>query len=273
MQNRVGIIGVGSEGFRPVVSDLSTREMMYEAAARAYADAAIDPRRDVGSFICCTEDFWEGWSIADEMVPDQIGGAGRPVCTIPGDALTGLGNAVMQILSGVAEVVTLEAHSKAADVIDKEAVERMAQEPSMVRPVGAGGDALAALEMDAFMREGRHPRAKLDDLLVRMKTQAIRNPRASYGAELTKRDLEGSEVLSSPLRRIDKAPYADAGVVLILASQRWIRKNRRQAVYVDGVAWESSLPWYDGGDVRTARYASGSYARARLPGRTGKGPR
>ncbi|MGA2199577.1 MAG: hypothetical protein ABSG45_06535, partial [Nitrososphaerales archaeon] len=210
MPNRVGIVGVGCEGFRPVVSDLSTREMMYEAATKAYADASIEPRRDVGSFICCTEDLWEGWSIADEMVPDQIGGAGRPVCTIAGDAITGLGNAVMHILAGVADVVTLEAHSKAADVIDKELVERMAQEPSLIRPIGAGTDALAALEMDGFMRSGRYSREVLDDLLVRIKGQAMRNPRASFGARLSKTDLEGSEVLSSPLRRIDRAPFADA---------------------------------------------------------------
>ncbi|MGD0637769.1 MAG: hypothetical protein ABSA72_07000 [Nitrososphaerales archaeon] len=258
----MGIVGVGCEGFRPVVSDLSTRELMFEAATRAYADAAIDPRRDVGSFICCTEDLWEGWSIADEMVPDQIGGAGRPVCTIPGDAVTGLGNAAMHILSGVAEVVTLEAHSKAADVIDKDAVERMAQEPSLLRPVGAGGDVLAALEMDAFMRAGRRSRGELDDLLIRSKAQAMRNTRASFGANLTRSDLEASQVISTPLRRADKAPHADAAVVMVLASERWIRKNRRDAVYVDGVAWESSLPWFDGGDPLIAGYARGSYARA-----------
>ena len=98
-----------------MVSDLSTRELMFNAASKAYEDASIDPRKDVGSFICCTEDLWEGWNISDEMVPDQIGGAARPVCTIAGDAITGLGNAVMHILAGVTDVVALEAHSKAAE--------------------------------------------------------------------------------------------------------------------------------------------------------------
>src|SRR5579864_7212896 len=126
MPNRVGIVGIGCEGFRPVVSDLSTRELMFEAATRAYDDASIEARKDVGSFICCTEDFWEGWSITDEMVPDQIGGAGRPVCTIAGDAITGLGNAIMHLASGVADVVALEAHSKASDVTDRAAVDVMA---------------------------------------------------------------------------------------------------------------------------------------------------
>src|SRR5215469_2852086 len=107
--------------------------MMFEAASKAYTDAGIDPRTDVGSFVCCTEDFWEGWSITDEMVPDQIGAAGRPLCTVPADAITGLGNAVMQLRSGVADVVVLEAHSKAGDVLDREGVEKRAQEPRILR--------------------------------------------------------------------------------------------------------------------------------------------
>lgn len=168
----------------------------------------------------------------------------------------------MQILSGVAEVVALEAHSKAADVIDKEAVERLAQEPTLIRPLGISTDSLAALEMGAFMRSSGSRRDVLDGLLIGVKGRALDNPRASYGARLSKSDLDGSGYLSPPLRRVDRAPFADAGVVLVLASERWIRKNRRHAVFVDGVAWSSSLPWYDGGDPSVAGYASESYGRA-----------
>ena len=123
----VGIVGVGAAGFERAVPEVSTRELMFEASALAYRDAGIDPRKDVDSFITTSEDLWEGWSITDEMVPDQLGGAGRPVCTIPGDAITGLGNAVMHIESGLAKVVVLEAHSKASDVLDAEAVEVLAR--------------------------------------------------------------------------------------------------------------------------------------------------
>ena len=63
MRDRIGLVGLGYEGFRPVVADLSTREMMFEAASKAYDDARVDPRKDIGSFICCTEDLWEGWNV------------------------------------------------------------------------------------------------------------------------------------------------------------------------------------------------------------------
>jgi acetyl-CoA C-acetyltransferase len=260
MHGRVAIVGAGYEGFRPLVSDLSTRELMFEAASKAYRDASIDPRTDVGSFVCCTEDFWEGWSITDEMVPDQLGAAGRTLCTVPADAITGLGNAMMHILSGVADVAVLEAHSKAGDVLNKREVEDMAQEPTMIRPLGLSSDGLAAMEMDGFLRNTRYTTEDVTRFLIDSKEQAMLNPRASFAGVLRQEDL--SEIASSPLRRLDRSPYAEAGIVLVLASEQWAKKNRRDPVFVEGVAWNSSLPWYEGGGFAVAGYAKDSYREA-----------
>ena len=262
MTDRVGIVGVGYEGFRPAITDLSTRELMFQAASKAYADAGVDPRKDVGSFICCTEDLWEGWSITDEMVPDQVGGARRPLCTVPGDGVTGLGHAAMHVKSGVAEVVSLEAHSKAADVLDKQAVENLALDPAFLRVPGANNDVLAGLEMSAFMKQARVSREDISNLVASEKARAVFNPRASYGLNLRPSEVSRAEPISLPLRRYDRAEFAEAGAVVVLASERWIRKNRREAVYVDGVAWRSSTPWYEGGSVSVARYAKDAFASA-----------
>src|SRR5438309_642959 len=196
------------------------------------------------------------------MVPDQIGGAAKPVCTIPGDAITGLGNAVMQLASGVAQVVVLEAHSKAADVIDKEAVENLAQEPSLVRPLGMSSDTLAALEMGMFFTKSGFGLEDCDRVIDRSRRNAAKNPRASFGSAKGRGDSERAELISSPLRGIDKAPYADAAVVMVLASSEWAREKKKEAVSVDGVAWNSSLPWFDGGDPSVAGYAQNSFERA-----------
>jgi acetyl-CoA C-acetyltransferase len=258
----VGIVGVGAAGFRRTVPELSTRELMFEAAALAYRDAGIDPRRDVDSFITTSEDLWEGWSITDEMVPDQLGGAGRAVCTIPGDGITGLGNAVMHIESGLAKVVVLEGHSKTSDVLDQDAVEDLAQEPSLMRPLGMGSDTLAAMEMGAFFEGSGFGIEDCDAVIANSRKAGAANPLASFVPKRGRSPHAASKVLSSPLRRADKAPYADAAVVVVLASTEWARRNKREAVGVDGVAWSSSLPWYDGGDPTLAGYARASFERA-----------
>lgn len=263
MADRVGIIGVGYEGFRPAITDLSTRELMYQAASKAYDDAGIDPRKEVGSFICCTEDLWEGWSITDEMVPDQVGGARRPVCTVPADGVIGLGHALLHIRSGIAEVVSVEAHSKVADVLEKTRVENLALDPQFHRVIGANGDILAGLEMSAFMKSAGLER---DDISLAVKTEkekARLNTRASYGTTLGLSEIGEAEAIAAPLRRYDRSDHAEAGVVLVVASERWIKRNKREAVFIDGLAWRSSTPWFEGGGVESARYARDSFESAK----------
>ncbi len=260
MRDRIAIIGLGYEGFRPVVSDLSTRELMFEAASKAYNDAEVDPRKDVGSFVCCTEDFWEGWSIADEMVPDQMGGAQRPVCTIAGDGIAGLGNAVMQIQAGIADVIALEAHSKVADVLDKEAVEQLALDPTYLRPLGLTSDALAQLEMSAFLERTAFDVGDCNKLIAHAKRVALKNPRASYGALI-------EESSGQDMRLLDRAQFAEAGIVFVLASERWAKNHKNEAIHIDGVGWSSSLPWYEGGSVERADYAAQSFETASEQGR------
>src|SRR5712692_378615 len=264
MAERIGIIGVGYEGFRPMISDLSARELMFEAASKAYSDAEVDPRKEVGSFICCTEDLWEGWSITDEMVPDQVGGARRPVFTVAGDSISGLGHAVMQVRAGVADVVAVEAHSKAADVLDKTAVENLALDPVLLRVAGANNDVLAGLEMSAFLSTTGLSRDDCSEVVSLSKERAMRNPRASYG-ERRRDEAEGgdrSEPISLPLRKCDKAEFAEAGIVVVVAGESWIRRRKRDAVFIDGIAWRSSTPWYEGGAVDHAEYAKRAFEAA-----------
>ncbi len=103
----MAIVGVGHAGFASITAGLSYKELTFEAAVRAYDDAGINPRKDVDSFVAVSEDFWEGTSIFDEYVPDQIGAALRPVHTVSADGLFGIAAAVMLIRSGQADVVAV----------------------------------------------------------------------------------------------------------------------------------------------------------------------
>src|SRR5437867_11832769 len=113
MSLRIGVTGVGWSGFTPTTAGRSYKELMFEAAAAAYLDAGVDPRTDVDSFVCASEDLEEGTSIFDEYVPDQLGAVQRPVQTVASDGLFAAATAVMLIRSGVATGVAVEAHSKA----------------------------------------------------------------------------------------------------------------------------------------------------------------
>src|ERR671925_1106748 len=214
MTDRVAIVGVGHAGFAPITAGVSYKELTFEAALRAYDDAGIDPRKDVDSFVAVSEDFWEGTSIFDEYVPDQIGGALRPVHTVSADGLFAVATAVMLIRSGAARVVAVEGHSKASDVLSIGSIHQFALDPVYNRPLNVSPLAVAGLEMNRYLEATGTTEEQCALVVQKNRRGALDNPRAAFPTEVTAEDVAGSEPLWWPLRRMDIAERADGAVVL-----------------------------------------------------------
>ncbi len=253
---KVGIIGIGMTAFRPATPEYNWKELMFEAATRAYADAGVDPRADVDSFITCAEDYYEGFGIFDEFVPDQLGAMLRPTCTVSGDGLQGLANAYMQIQTGLIDVAVVEAHSKASDIRTLEGVVEHGLDPIWNKPLGAHPFVIAGLEADAYVRATRTPSRALASVVAKNRRNALRNSLAAYGADVDVDQALRSEERFAPLRALDISNPADGCVVLVVASERAARKFQATPVWIRGIGWASDSP-----SLETRDWAGATYAR------------
>jgi len=218
MNSRVAIIGIGWTDFRPTSSDLSYKEMMYEAAVRAYADADVDPRQDIDSFITVAEDFHEGTSIFDEYVPDQIGAALKSVHTIPGDGLHGLASAYMMIRTGQFDLV-------------------YAQDPVHNRPMRFNTHFVAGLEMNRYMHETGTTREQCAAVASKNRRNAKTNPIAAFGGDVEIKDIMEAPSLSWPLSIHEASQHADGAIVMVLASEQKVKELSKKPVWIMGVGW------------------------------------
>ena len=225
--------GVGWSGFSPTTEGTSYKELMFEAARSAYADAGVDPRSDIDSFVCCSEDIEEGTSIFDEYVPDQLGAVQRPVQTVASDGLFGVATAVMLIRSGVASTVAVESHSKASDVVSLGRVDRFAMDPVLNRPLGVSSTALAGLEMRRWLHVTGRSEAECADVAARNRAHAATNPRASYA------DVRDPTPSFDPLTREQAAEPTDGCVVLVLTTEE---RTPGGGVFIDGIGWSQDAP-------------------------------
>ncbi|HZW55625.1 MAG TPA: hypothetical protein VFF30_04990 [Nitrososphaerales archaeon] len=261
-RKKVAIVGVGISDLDPLTAGYSTKELMFQAAKRAYSDADIDARSDVGSFICCAEDFWEGISITDEYAPDQIGAKLRPLLTVSGDGLLGLAHGYMHILAGVSDIVVVESHSKLSDVVSKQLVEELGYDPTYGRPKGVGSMYLAGMEMRRYLHESGNTEEDSAAVVTKNKNNALRNPRASYGSKISIKEVLESEEVASPLKKVEVSDSCDGSVVMVLASARQAPKFTEGPVWIDGISWFSDSPNLEEMDLGQAAYASYSAMEA-----------
>jgi acetyl-CoA C-acetyltransferase len=266
VEPRVAVVGIGHAGFAPITAGLSYKELMFEAAQRAYADAQVDPRADVDSFVCCSEDYLEGTSIFDEYVPDQLGAVQRPVQTVAADGLFGVATALMLIRSGAARVVAVEAHSKVSDVLTLGGIEQFAMDPVFNRPLGVPVLAVAALDMNAFLERTGLTEDHCAMVAAKNRANALDNPRAAYPADVTAEDVEDSAPVYWPLRELEVAGRADGCVVLVLAAEERAGDLTEAPVWALGAGWSSGSPTLESrswGEAEfVARAAERAYAMA-----------
>jgi len=271
MSERVAIVGVGWAGFRPSTPDQSYKEMIYEAALRAYSDAGVDPRRDVESFVTVAEDFHEGTSIFDEYTPDQLGAVLKPVQTITGDGLHGLATAYMLVRTGQFDLVAVEGHSKASNLLTMPEVTAYAQDPVLNRPLRLNSHFIAGLEMNRYLFETLTSPHECAAVVVKNRFNALNNPLASYAADLDVEDVLSGEPLSWPLGKREASQEADGAVVMVLASEQKAAALTDAPIWILGMGWCNGAPslesrqWGQAGYIHVAAQMAYRQAGIRSP--------
>lgn len=253
---KVAIIGVGVEGYRSAIRELSYKEMVYQAAIRAYTDAKVNPRTEVDTFISCEEDFNMGTSITDEYAPDQMGGAQRPVHTITGDGIQGMAAAYMQIATGLFDIAVVEAQSRASDIFSHNQIQHFALDPIYARQFDATHHVGGALEKRAYMQDSGTTEEAMYEVAVKNYNNAILNPNAAYGNTATANDIKISKMVSSPLREAEIAESADGAVVVVMASEKVVKEKDVNPVWVKGISYFTNSPNYYNREWSTAKYAA-----------------
>lgn len=254
MSEHLAIIGIGFTAAQPASPRRSFKEIMFEAAQKAYFDAGIEAA-EIGSFVTCAEDLNEGISIFDEYTPDQLGAVQKPMHTLTQDGLHGIADAVMQIRSGLVETVAVEAHSKASNIATPGWLADYALDPIYNRPLGFHPHALAGLEMNCFLAETGITPEQCAHVVSKNRTHALSNPLAAYPAKIVPRDLASSPYFFYPLREAEIASCADGCVVVVLAGEERAARSPHP-VWVKGVGFAN-----ESSSIESRSWVSAEYTR------------
>ena len=253
MPPKVAIVGVGTTGFRATTPDVSFRELTYEAAVKAYADAGLEPK-EIDAFVATSEDFFEGYSIADEYCNDQLGAVLRSVSTVAGDFIQALAQGCMMIQSGFSRIVAVQALSKASNMLTRADMVNFAMDPVFNRPLDLDPDFIAGMEMNRYLYETGTSVEACARVVVKNRRNALGNPLAGHGAVVTLDDVLNAPLVSDPLRELDISPTSDGSVVIVLASKDAAPALTHCPVWINGIGWSSDTPALESRDWGSATY-------------------
>ncbi|HSG28279.1 MAG TPA: hypothetical protein VLA34_07345, partial [Candidatus Krumholzibacterium sp.] len=183
----------------------------------------------------------------------------KPTQTIPGDFIHGLATAYMMVMTGAFKTVAIEAHSKASNVKNISEMMGFAQDPVYNRPLRETPHAVAGMEMMRYLYETQTLEEQCAGVVVKNKANAMRNPYAAFGAEISHGDVLNSEPVAYPLHELDIAPHADGCVVAVIAEEETARTLVEDPIWIEGLGWCTDTPTLemrDWGDAAYARIAA-----------------
>ncbi|MBV9249663.1 MAG: thiolase family protein, partial [Acetobacteraceae bacterium] len=137
-------------------------------------------------------------------------------------------------------------------------------DPSYERPLPLG--TINMLAMSAVRYMDRYGMTEQDMALVTVKNRrhAALTPRAHLRKLVTIEDVMASRYISWPLKLLDCCPQSSGGAAMVLASERFIRDNHLEAVWITGVGHAAETYWMGDrmGNKPTAEHAD-AYALGR----------
>ncbi|MEM4188184.1 MAG: thiolase domain-containing protein [Candidatus Hadarchaeum sp.] len=240
----VAIIGVGITKFGELW-DLSFRQMIIEAGARAIEDANIDGKQidamyignmSAGQFICQEH-------IAS-LIADHAGLVPIPATRVEAACASGglaLRQAVISVASGVHDYVVAAGIEKMTDVMSEQATGALATAADQEWEVYAGGTfpGLYALMARRHMYEFGTTEEQMAMVAVKNHNNACMNPCAQYHMKITVENVLKSPPVVLPLKLLDCSPITDGAACVIVAPADKARRMDRVPVLVAGTGQAS----------------------------------
>src|SRR5271165_4484795 len=236
--DRVGIVGIGQSRFTARRDDASYPDLVREAVVLAMNDAKLGFDNIEAVVYSLSPDSMVGIGNAERSGVDAVGARNKRFLRINTGGATGISSvtaAYYHIASGVCDVVLTAGADKVGECGDSQTVLNKIWDPTYERALPLGTINMLAMSAVRYMRRYGMTEEDMAYVTVKNRRQAAHNPRAHLRRVVTVDDVLESRIISWPLKLMDCCPQSSGGAAMVLASERFIRHNKCDAVWITGV--------------------------------------
>lgn len=235
---RVGIIAIGQSAFRARRDDASYPDLVREAVNRALTGARLD-LDDVEAIVySLSPDAMVGIGNAERLGVDAVGGRNKRFLRINTGGATGISSvaaAYYHIAAGACDVVMTAGADKVGECGDSQTVLNKIWDPIYERPLPLGTITMLAMSGIRYADKYGMTQEDMARVVVKNRRHASLNPNAHLRKEVTVDEVMASRCISWPIKLMDCCPQSSGGGAMVLASEKYIKQNRLDAVWITGV--------------------------------------
>ncbi len=239
MLNNVYIIGAGETKFGELW-DKSLRNLAVEAGLKAIENAGVYSK-DIDAIYganglagTINEQENIGALIADFS---GLSNEGIPALRVEASTASGAAavrEAYLSIKSGEYDLVVVGGVEKMTDIHGSSILEKMSSilDREWEAFFGATPAAMAALIARKYMNDFNVEKEALSMFSVNDHLNASKNPDAQYRNKLTLEQAMGATPIADPLNMMDCSPISDGAAAIVLASENFVKKNKKEGVKI-----------------------------------------
>ena len=236
---RVGIIGIGQSEFKARREDANYPELVREAVVLALKDAGrgLDDMEAV--VYSLAPDALLGIGNAERLGVDAVGARNKRFMRINTGGATGLSSVAVahsHVASGACDIVLAAGGDKVGESGDSQTILNKIWDPTYERQLPLGTITMLAMSAVRAMHKYGLTEEDMARVTVKNRANASLNPKAHLRKKVSIEDVIASRYIAWPIKLLDACPQSSGGCAMVLASERYIKENKLEAVWITGVA-------------------------------------
>jgi len=236
---RVGIIGIGQSAFRARRDDASYPDLVREAVTLALADGGLELADIEAVVYSLSPDAMVGIGNAERLGVDAVGARNKRFLRINTGGATGISSvaaAYYHIAAGACDVCMTAGADKVGECGDSQTVLNKIWDPTYERSLPLGTITMLAMSAVRYAHKYGMSQEDMAAVVVKNRQHAAKNPNAHLRKEVAIEDVMASRMISWPIKLFDCCPQSSGGGAIVLASEKYIKQRKLDAVWITGLA-------------------------------------
>jgi acetyl-CoA C-acetyltransferase len=235
---RVGIIGIGQSAFKARRDDASYPDLVREAVNLALHDGGLELDDIEAVVYSLSPDAMVGIGNAERTGVDAVGARGKRFLRINTGGATGISSvaaAYYHVASGACDVVMTAGADKVGECGDSQTVLNKIWDPTYERQLPLGTINMLAMSGVRYAHKYGMSEHDMAAVVVKNRSHAAKNSNAHLRKETSIDEVMASRYISWPIKLFDCCPQSSGGGAMVLASEKYIKDRKLDAVWITGV--------------------------------------